>query len=319
MQSVVDVVNKFIVGKGPFVLAYSGGPDSKALLYALLECGIRPCVAHVDHGWRKESGAEAATIQDEVAKLGLEFHTTRLSGCTTEDEARQARYDFFQTLMPFEALLVAHHADDLAETALKRVFEGAHLASLGGMAPKSSLEGMPVWRPFLRLRKKEILTFLEERSLVAFHDRTNDDPHFLRTRLRKQIIPELSGVFGKEVVPNLALLSERAYELKEYLDRKVKDVPRKEGPWGVAFDLRGVERVEARHLLKSYIRSRNTIEKVLEAKRGVFSPNILVRKGWVILFQGRKVFTLKEMENILGQYNIFCYENHIGVYINDLG
>ena len=61
-------------------------------------------------------------------------------------------------------LLLAHQADDWAETALKRVLEGAHLAFLGGMEPVG--EGRAcIWRPLLKVRRSEILRFIEGRQL----------------------------------------------------------------------------------------------------------------------------------------------------------
>lgn len=133
--------------KKPLLLGYSGGPDSKALLYALLECDARPHLAHVDHGWREESRAEAEECRAEAIKLGLPFHTIRLDIPKKEDAARIARFSFFQSLYrtgPFQALLLAHQADDLAETVLKRTLEGAHLAFLGGMEAASRQFGMAV-------------------------------------------------------------------------------------------------------------------------------------------------------------------------------
>jgi len=317
-MSVVDLtktVKKFIdsnyEGGRPLLLAYSGGPDSKALLYGLLEVGIRPHLAHVDHGWREESRLEAELLEKEAVSLDLPFHLIRLSQHpekNLEDYGREARLDFFHSLfekIPFQALLLAHHADDLAETALKRIFEGAHLSFLGGMPSSCELMGMTVWRPLLTVRKKEILRFLEAKSLDGLYDKTNDDPRFLRTRLRQTMIPDLTTAFGKEIVPNLALLSERAYELKEYLDRKVALIRMEEGDWGKAFFLKGVERLEARHLLKRFIRSRTQIESVLDAKSGLFSPNITVKRGWVVILSKHNYLNTSEVRNLLGQLSIF--------------
>jgi tRNA(Ile)-lysidine synthase len=295
----------------PLLLAYSGGPDSKALLYGLLEAGFRPHLAHVDHGWREESRQEALALEKEAAQLNLPFHSIRLTQTpekNLEEHGREARIGFFRSLfdqIPFQSLLLGHHADDLAETALKRIFEGANLPFLGGMTAVCTLNGMPVWRPLLGLRKKEILLFLEARSLQGIYDRTNDDPRFLRTRLRHTLIPELCTAFGKEIVSNLAILSERAYELKEYLDRKISSIRRKEGEWGSAFYLKDVERVEARHLLKGFIPSRALIEAVLDAERGVFSPNIYVQNGWVVIFYGVNSLSISVVKNLLRQFNIF--------------
>lgn len=295
----------------PILLAYSGGPDSKALLYGLLEAGIKPHLAHVDHGWREESRAEAELLQKEAESHNLPFHTIRLTHLpdkNLEDYGREARLQFFRTLfdqIPFQALLLAHHSDDLAETALKRIFEGAHLPFLGGMTPTCELMGMAVWRPLLGVRKKEILHFLETKTLKGFYDKTNDDPKFLRTRLRQTMLPDLTASFGKEIVPNLALLSERAYELKEYLDRKVESIRKMEGEWGRAFYLKGVERLEARHLLRPFIRSRTQIETVLDATNGVFSPNIYVKNGWVVILFESNGLKASDVRNLLRQFNIF--------------
>src|SRR5579862_4351474 len=111
-------------GVSPLLLGYSGGPDSKALLYALLEAGCRSSLhlAHVDHGWRSESGEEAAELEKEARGLGLPFHMTRLNLAANKEAAsREARLKFFQALfakIPFQALLLAHQAGDAAETAL---------------------------------------------------------------------------------------------------------------------------------------------------------------------------------------------------------
>jgi tRNA(Ile)-lysidine synthase len=312
-------VKKFIDAKGdralPLLLAYSGGPDSKALLYALLEAGIKPHLAHVDHGWREESAREAAELQTEAVELDLPFHSIRLPvrpEKNAEDFCRQERLQYFRKLFdefPFQALLLAHHKDDVAETALKRIFEGAHLSFLGGMTDVSQLLGMTIWRPLLTVRKKELLAYLKAKSKIGLYDKTNDDPVFLRARLRQIVIPQLATTFGKEIVPNLALLSIRAFELKEYLDRKVASIPKLRGEWGVAFDLKGVERIEARHLLKAQIPSRLQIEVILDVppkpEGRLFSSNIYVRNGWVAILQSSKELTISDVRNLLRQFNIF--------------
>ncbi len=276
--------------KSPLLLGYSGGPDSKALLYVLLKTPAAGYLhlAHVDHGWRKESASEARLIAEEAAALNLPLHEVRLSekpARNLEDAAREERLSFFRSLfdrIPFQALLLAHHADDAAETALKRLLEGAHLQNLGGMVKISILLDMPVWRPFLEVRKSELLKTVS----LAFDDPTNRDPKFLRSRFRLKILPMLSESFGKEVSENLALFSERAFELRQYLDRKVALIEILEGPWGKAAHLGCVERVEARHfLLKQANASRVIIESVLDHIQEFnlrFGP-FIVDRGWVFL------------------------------------
>jgi tRNA(Ile)-lysidine synthase len=206
--------------KEPLVVGLSGGPDSMALFYALLDCGVKPHIAHVDHGWRENSGEEAEILQREAEKWGCPFHTTKLQlEEKSEDAARKGRYAFFQSL-PYKTVLLAHQAEDLAETVLKRIFEGAHLPFLGGMEPVSRQGDLILWRPFLKIRRKEILAYLGDRPY--FTDPSNSDPQYLRARMRSEIFPFLTEKFGKEIVGNLVLLSERAHELKQYFEEKTK-------------------------------------------------------------------------------------------------
>ena len=281
--------------KSPLLLGYSGGPDSKALLHTLLECGVRPHLAHVDHGWRAESGEQADMLRREAEELGCPFFSVKLNVEKKEDAARKGRFSFFATLFPgYQALLLAHQADDLAETVLKRVLEGAHLPALGGMQPVSQQYGMTLWRPFLRVRRSEILSFLEERSLSPILDPSNTDPTYLRARMRLEIFPFLNEHFGKESMDNLTLLSERSFELKQYLDRKVASVPVQKGPWGTLVDLAALEPIEQRHLLQkiareqSLVLSRSHLETILHwIAEGAKSKFLTVKTKKIIVDQGR--------------------------------
>lgn len=285
--------------KKPLLLGYSGGPDSKALLYSLLECDIIPHLAHVDHGWREESSAEAEILREEAAKLRCPFFSIRLDlKDKKEDEARKGRFGYFSQLMPqYEALLLAHQADDLAETVLKRVLEGAHISNLSGMQPASRQYGMKIWRPLLNVRKSEILQFLEERSLKPFIDSSNTDPAYLRSRMRGEIFPFLNERFGKETTTNLVLLSERALEMKEYLDRQIERVSVQKGPWGVFAYLNGLETIEQRHLLQkiareeSLVLTREALETLLTwANTGQKSKYLVVKTKKILVDEGRVWF-----------------------------
>lgn len=212
----------------PLVLGYSGGPDSKALLYALHALQIPLHVAHIDHGWRAESAQEALSCAQEAAALGYPFHTCRLSSPAStrnrEEAAREARMAFFRSLYqttPFQALVLAHHRDDLAETVLKRILEGAHLPALGGMRPVTHHADYAIWRPLLSIPKEQIFAYLQSKNLNAMQDASNHDMTFQRNRIRRHLIPEARKALGKEVSSNLSLLSERAYELDAYLFKKL--------------------------------------------------------------------------------------------------
>ncbi len=277
ISTVLDKIRHFLSanwdGRSPLLLGYSGGPDSKALLYGLLEAGCRAIhLAHADHGWRAESAEEAETLRNEAANLGVPFHSASLHLPPGNKEAvsRNARLAFFRSLfekIPFQALLLAHHAGDAAETALKRALEGANLPFLGGMAPVSSIEGMAVWRPLLSEKKEALSRFLLERKLAPLIDPTNFDPAYLRARMRLEILPQLSKIFGKEAGENLALLGQRAVELRDYLEMRTGGRTLRPGPWGRFGSVEGLERIEARYLLQKWAAA----EKI-SMPRGILEP-----------------------------------------------
>lgn len=285
----------------PLLLAYSGGPDSKALLYALLEAGVTHIhLAHVDHGWREESRNECEELRAEADQLGIPFHATRLlppKGGNREANARKERLHFFRSLFnqfDFEALLLGHQADDVAETILKRVFEGAHIQFLGGMEMKGELEGMPFWRPLLKTPKSKILRFLQERNLIPFFDATNSDPAYLRSRMRTDLFPYLTSIFGKEIRENLNLLGQRSFELSHYLDKKVMHHPMIKGPWGIAVDLNSMERIERRHLIQKLKQGipRTLLDPILDWVQEGRADKLIVHGGESVCIDRGWIFVL---------------------------
>lgn len=302
MKRVKEFLHKHWDQKRPLLLGFSGGPDSKALLYGLLDAGCKNLhVAHVDHGWREESAHEAALLKREVEGLGLPFYTTRLEtvpATNREDVSRKERLLFFRSLfekIPFQALLLGHHADDLAETILKRVFEGAHLPFLGGMQPVGSLNEMIVWRPLLGAQKKELMAFIEEKGLKPFFDPTNQDIAYLRSRLRVEMLPFLEKSFGKNIMGNLCLLSERAAELRRYLDGRVAGAEVIRGD-EIEVSLEGLERIEQRHLLQKVgaeihlTFTRSVLEQVLDFCDSKHKKKVFVSPFWIVSGRGKVVF-----------------------------
>lgn len=214
---------KYLVPNTRLLLAASGGPDSTALLYLLLEMqkhfSFSLSLAYVDHGWREESVEELKFLE----QFDLPIHTTRLSldkeAPNSEEMARKERYVFFSSLQDhFDVLVLGHHKGDLAETVMKRFFEGASLPKLYGMQGSDTLHEMVIWRPMLSLTKNEILEYLNNRPYCI--DATNSDTRFLRARMRGHLIPAIEKHFGKNIANPLARLSQESAELERYLERQ---------------------------------------------------------------------------------------------------
>ncbi len=210
----IDSVKEICKGRGPLLLALSGGADSTALYHLMKEIAHPFEVVHIDHSWREESKDEAALLQNWV---DVPFHLRHLQkpDHNAEDEARQGRLGIYKKILQergLEAVLLGHHADDQAETVLKRVFEGARLTKLVGLEKERVVDGLCLLRPLLDFRKKELIAWLQARNISYFVETPSND---LRSKMRLKILPFLSENFGKEIVPTLCRLAQDAKELRE--------------------------------------------------------------------------------------------------------
>ena len=185
------------------LVAFSGGPDSTALLWGLSqrrqtrELELR--AVHVDHALDDGSGERAARARRLCARLGVpmtsrpvEVSRSDVRRTGLEAAARQVRYSALEDeRRRFDApfVLTGHHLDDQIETVLLRLTHGSGWSGLGGMR---RLEGT-VGRPLLELRRARLREELGGTGLVPAADRTNDDVRWPRNRLRHLLLPYLVG------------------------------------------------------------------------------------------------------------------------------
>lgn len=210
------------------VVAVSGGPDSMALLDVLADLAPSFALevhAHgVDHGLRAEAADELARAEALARARGVPFATTRVDvprGGNLQARARTARWEALvaaATRVGARAVATAHHADDRAETVLLRLLRGAGARGLAAMPSRAPAPGAPlleVVRPLLRARRKDVLTHLRRRAIAYASDPSNDDPRFLRVRVRRELLPLL-----EELDPSIVLhLEALADELEAINDR----------------------------------------------------------------------------------------------------
>jgi tRNA(Ile)-lysidine synthase len=267
---IFDFLNKNINFKQPVLLALSGGADSKALLHCLLDFkkfrSFDLHIAHVDHGWRKESEDEASQLKQLAINLNIPFHIKKIQiidGFNKEDFCRNERMSFFSLLQEkynYQALLMAHHRDDLCETILKRIFEGASFNSLLAMDFITSFNNLTIWRPFLDIPKSDLIAYLNKLSSSYFNDYTNFDNQFLRARFRNSIIPQLAQTFGKALQKPLIRHAKESKEFYNYLQNRIEDLSRDflYGPFGVAYDFNKIPHLlEQKYLLKKMAQSQD--------------------------------------------------------------
>lgn len=184
----------------PLCVAFSGGPDSSALLHALAALdtartrGLR--AVHVDHGLQPPSRAWARHCQQQCQALGVPMQSVRVQVAGTgeglESAARSARYAALgKQLRSGEWLVTAHHADDQAETVLLKLLRGAGPRGMGGMRPLRPLAAGALWRPLLELPRATLQAYLHEHDVACIEDPSNTRDEHARSFLRAQILPRL--------------------------------------------------------------------------------------------------------------------------------
>ncbi len=199
--------------KETVLVGVSGGVDSLALLYALhtlrhqLDCQLH--IAHLDHGFREDSAADAVYVAGQADCLGLPISSSRVDvpqlmrteKLPAEVAARRARYEFFECVckrIGATKVALGHHRDDQAETVLMNLLRGAGNAGLKGMVPVRAGRFI---RPLLAVSRKEIEDFVAQLGLQPRRDATNYQLTHLRNRIRLELLPFLERTYNANL-PN---------------------------------------------------------------------------------------------------------------------
>jgi len=171
------------------------------LLNALAqEEGIALCAAHVDHGIRLSSAADAAFAKAQCDSLGIpcQVHQVHLED-SSENAARNARYQaLYDAACDFgvPCIALAHHRRDQAETIMLHLVRGSGVTGLGGMAEcrvvkaEASAE-IQLWRPLLSVSPTDIRIMLTDRCIPWREDETNAGDQYLRNYIRHRVLPAL--------------------------------------------------------------------------------------------------------------------------------
>jgi len=185
------------------VIALSGGADSSALLDLLTKLpdyNLNLIVAHLNHCLRGvESDADQEFCRVVASRYAIPFESRRIDvkgmasdlRLNLEDAGRRARIAFLdETRVKYgaAAVVVAHHADDQAETVLMRLLRGSGMTGLSGMAHRNARGYV---RPLLDISRSEIERYLRSCGLEWREDASNSDTIYLRNRIRHQLLPLL--------------------------------------------------------------------------------------------------------------------------------
>ncbi len=214
------------------LVAVSGGPDSMALLAAAIQVSrslpIRAYAAHlVHHPDSEEARMRAKFVQKFCIsrKVPLEIESLRRvrdSGKSPEEWMREKRYQFLREAarkFSCDWVLVGHHADDQAETLLQRIVAGVGWRGLSGIPKRRD-----IWlRPFLDLRKADLIRYCEKNAIPYMEDPANQDLNRPRNRIRHEILPVLQEKLNPEVVAAMVKLGRWAEEVNEIVAAEVEN------------------------------------------------------------------------------------------------
>lgn len=203
--SVIQFITKHqMINTGDRVgVAVSGGEDSMALLTFLNDLAqqvhFQIMAVHVNHNIRKTANSDARFVKKYCDDHMIEFvkynvdvpEYSRANKVSMETAARILRYECFDAAIKkykLTKLAIAHHLNDQAETVLMHLFRGCGLEGAAGMAP---VRGVYI-RPFLDIKKTDIIAYNYRNNIPHVTDDTNEDNGFRRNYIRNMLMPEIT-------------------------------------------------------------------------------------------------------------------------------
>ena len=276
-ETIAGFVARFPPGTR-FVLAFSGGADSLALLHAFTrarKCSgdLRLCAIHVDHHLHPESTQWAHQCMEVCRRLSVELTVLDANlkandaGHGDEGTVRIARYEAFEGILStHDVLCTAHSEDDHVETVLLNLLRGAGPRGLAGIPDERRLGEGIVARPVRGFSRAALHAYARATGLPIISDPANENQRFSRVVLRRKVIPVLETRWPG-MRATLARAAELGRESAELLDALAAiDLETAGGIRGSTLDAAAVGTLEP-------ARRRNAIAGWLRA-RGIASPGV---------------------------------------------
>lgn len=209
---------------GKWIIAYSGGVDSRVMLEVLAT--IKPenkelIAVHVNHGLYEKAADWEDKALEVAKKHNVTMHIERLNmqhSSAIEESARDLRYAAINKYVEAgDLIFTGHHKNDNTETVLFRLFRGTGLTGLGGIPETRSFGKGNLLRPMLNLSREDIEKFAENHGLKHVEDPSNKDSKYTRNFLRNEVIPLLETRWNR-IVDNVTSLAKKAKEAENLLE-----------------------------------------------------------------------------------------------------
>jgi tRNA(Ile)-lysidine synthetase-like protein len=208
------------------LVAFSGGPDSTALLVSMRAAGVDVVAAHFDHALQPGSALFAEHAARLCGALEVELIIERrqvpLPPGSVQAAARALRYDFLErvaTQAGATTIAVAHTADDVVEGTVLHLLRGCGIAGLRGMPARRGR----IVRPLLNVWRRDIDAYLDRRGIVAVDDPANFDRRYARVTVRRDLMPALERD-RPGITRRLRAVASRAVALQQEIERGADEV-----------------------------------------------------------------------------------------------
>ncbi len=213
--------------KSSNLLGFSGGVDSSALFFYLLEKNIPFDIAIVNYHTRDTSNEEVEYAKNLAKKHNKKIY---IKDCFldkfSEKSARECRYKFFEEIIKkenYDTLILAHQLNDRFEWFLMQLSKGAGLKELIAMEEYEKRDFYTIWRPFYNLSREEIEEYLKKNNIKYFIDKSNFDIKYKRNFIRAHFSNEFIKLYKDGVKKSFKYLEEdKKLILNENWEKKEK-------------------------------------------------------------------------------------------------
>lgn len=243
--------------------AVSGGADSSALLLLAAAAGCQMTAHHVDHGLRDGSAAEADIVAALATRVDADFvahQSTIAPGPNLEARARQARF----ACLP-EQIATGHTLDDRAETICINLMRGA---ARTGLSPLRDGDRHPI----VRLRRADTLALCRAHQVDIVVDPSNNDPAYVRNRVRHELLPLLDDIGRRDVAAVLDRQADLLGAEDTFLDSLAGEIDATDAKVIAAAPIVLARRALRQFIMRGWSRdhppSVGSVDRALEVARG---------------------------------------------------
>ncbi len=219
------------------VVGVSGGPDSMALLNALINIRENSnfkfsiTVAHINHMIRVEADEETKYVEEFCKQKDIKCfikkekveEIAKNDKIGTEEAGRKVRYSFFDEVakkVNANKIATAHNANDNAETVLMNIIRGSGTSGLKGIEP---IRENKYIRALIECTRAEIEEYCEEQNLAPKIDKSNMENIYTRNKVRNLLIPYIKENFNPNIITSLNRLSSLASNENDFIQKKVEE------------------------------------------------------------------------------------------------